>query len=112
MRIDLYLHIEPSPEVLGLLGAMSRKLDLIISKENQIMSAQTDALDQAEAAAKANSDADDSAEKLLVTLAGMIADLKTNSTDPATTARIVALGDALRARAAQLATAVASTPTA
>jgi hypothetical protein len=75
------------------------------------MSDLSDALDKAEAAAKANSDADDSAEALLVTLAQLIAGLKSGTTDPAQLARIAALSDALTARAGQLSAAVvAGTP--
>lgn len=36
MRIDVHLHIEPTPEVLGLLGEMSRKLDLILKVEQRM----------------------------------------------------------------------------
>lgn len=111
MRIDVHLHIEPSPEVLAVLGELSRKLDLIIMKENQIMTAMDDALTQAEAAAKQNSDADDAAEQLLVSIAKMVADLKAAGTDPATLARITALSTALTDRAARLSAAVvANTP--
>lgn len=81
-------------------------LSLVLQREEYIMSQLTDALDQAEAAAKANSDADDSAEKLLIKLAAMIADLKTQTTDPVTVARITALSTALNSRAAQLGVAV------
>lgn len=83
-------------------------LGLILNNQETMMSALDDALTQAEAAAKANSDADDSAEKLLVTISQMIADLKAAGTDPATLARITALSTALNARAAQLGTAVAA----
>ncbi len=108
MRMDIYHHIVLDSEVKSSLDGVHRKLDLIISKENQIMSAMTDALDQAEAAAKANSDADDAAEKLLVALSAQIAALAAAGTDPATLTRITALADALKARAAQLGTAVAA----
>lgn len=111
MRFDVHVfhHIGPDQdEVLDLLDTMNLKLNLIIQKEDLIMSAQTDALDQAEAAAAANASADDAAEQLLVTLSGMIADLKANATDPATVTRINALATALNSRAAQLGTAVAA----
>lgn len=108
MHLDVHVHIELPTEVFGLLDEMSKKLDLILNKEDKIMSAMTDALDQAEINAKANSDADDSAEKLLIALSAQIADLKTNSTDPATVTRITALSDALKARSAQLGAAVAA----
>lgn len=95
------------------IDAIRSRLELILKKETQIMSAITDALDQAEAAAQANSAADDAAEALLKTIAQMVADLKANSTDPATVTRITALADALKARAAQLSDAVvANTPAA
>ncbi len=75
------------------------------------MAAIDDVLAQAEAAARANSEADDAAEALLIAISKMIADLKAAGTDPATIARIQALADALNARAAQLAAAVvANTP--
>lgn len=92
---------------------INAKLDLIINQEFFIMSQLTDALDQAEAAAAANSAADDAAEALLISLAKMIADLKASGTDPATVARITALSNALTSRAAQLGAAVvAGTPAA
>lgn len=92
------------------IGAM---LDYIIQQEFFIMSQLSDALDQAEAAAKANSDADDAAEKLLISLAQMITDLKAAGTDPATVARITALSQALTTRASALSAAVvAGTPAA
>lgn len=76
------------------------------------MTAVTDALDAAEAAAKADTDAENAVESLLTTLSKQISDLKTGS-DPATAARIQALADATSARAAQLAAAVtANTPAA
>ncbi len=75
------------------------------------MAAIDDVMAQAEAAARANSEADDAAEALLIAISKMIADLKAAGTDPATIARIQALADALNARAAQLAAAVvANTP--
>lgn len=111
--IHIHLHVPPDPEVLARLSVIDHKLDLISSKEDAIMSLETDALDQAEAAAAANSAADDAAEALLVKIAALIADLKNNQTDPATVARINALSTALNARAAQLSAAVvAGTPAA
>lgn len=77
------------------------------------MSAQTDALDQAEAAAAANSAADDSAEALLLKLVQLYTDAAANSSDPQVTARIAALGEAITARAGKLSAAVvANTPAA
>lgn len=88
-------------------------LALVLEREELIMSALDDALAQAEAAAKANSDADDSAEQLLISISKMIADLKAAGTDPATLARINALSTALTTRASQLSAAVvANTPAA
>lgn len=113
MRIDVHLHIEPDSEVLRRLDVISQKLGLVIYNEEIIMGQLEDQLTQAEAAAKANSDADDAAEKLLLQLAQMITDLKANNTDPATLARITALSTALTARAGQLSAAVvAGTPAA
>lgn len=111
--IHIHLHVKPDSEVLARLGVILQKLDLIIHKEDQIMSLETDALDQAEAAAAANSAADDAAEALLVKIAALIADLKNNQTDPATVARITALSTALTERAGRLSAAVvAGTPAA
>lgn len=111
--IHIHLHVKPDSEVLAGLGVIKQKLDLIVHKEDQIMSLETDALDQAEAAAAANSAADDAAEALLVKIAALIADLKNNQTDPATVARITALSTALNDRASRLSAAVvAGTPAA
>lgn len=113
MRIHIHHHIEPSPEVLARLDVLNRKLDLIIQKENVIMTAIDDALTQAEAAAKSNSDAEDAVQALLTTLSKQISDLKAAGTDPATVTRITALSDSLTARAAALSAAVvANTPAA
>jgi len=88
-------------------------LSLVLEKEDLIMSIESDALDKAEAAAKANSDADDAAETLLLSISAMIADLKDHQSDPATAARIAALSDAINARASKLSAAVvANTPAA
>lgn len=108
MRIDFHIHFTPDSLVLSRLDEIEDKLDLILDKENTIMSLETDALDQAEAAATANSAADDSAEKLLITISKMVADLKANATDPATVARITALATAINSRAKQLGDAVAA----
>ena len=108
MRIDVHLYIEPGSEVTDRLDDIANKLDLVLHKEDTIMSLETDALDQAEAAAAANAAADDSAEQLLITLSKMVADLKASTTDPATVARIAALATAIKDRAARLGTAVAA----
>ena len=113
MRIDFHLHVEQGPEVLDLLDVMNRKLNLVLHKEDLIMSIETDALDQAEAAAARNDAADSSAEDLLVKISQMVADLKNTQTDPATAQRITALGAAISDRAARLAASVvANTPAA
>lgn len=88
------------------LQRIEQKLDAIFNLEETIMSAIDDALTQAEAAAKANSDADDAAEQLLITISKMVADLKAAGTDPATLARITSLSTALSARASKLSAAV------
>ncbi len=112
MRIDLHLHFMPD-EVLNRLDAIDDKLDQILEGEQIIMSMETDALDQAEAAAARNDAADSSAEALLVTISKMVADLKNTQTDPATAQRITALGNAISDRAARLAASVvANTPAA
>lgn len=77
------------------------------------MTAIDDVLTKAEAAAKADSDAENAAETLLTTLSAQIAALKQDGSDPATVARIQALADGLTAKAAALAAAVvANTPAA
>jgi hypothetical protein len=68
-------------------------------------------LDAAEAAAKQNSDTDDSVEQILKTVTDPVASLKTQQTDSATAKRISDLAAALTARSSQLATAAASVPT-
>lgn len=88
-------------------------LSLVLQKEDLIMTIESDALDKAEAAAKSNSDADDAAETLLLSISSMVADLKNHQTDPATATRIQALSDAINARASKLSAAVvANTPAA
>lgn len=96
---------------------IDRKLDRMIdmigqvrTKEDKIMSAITDAVDKMEAAAAANSNADDAAEAMLITLSQQIADLKLGTSDPATIARIEALADAVNARASHLAAAITAVP--
>lgn len=104
--INVNLHIQPDHEVRARLDAILNALGLILHKEDIIMSMETDALDQAEAAAAANSAADDSAEQLLLTLSAMIADLKNHTSDPQVAARITALATAINDRAAKLGAAV------
>lgn len=102
------------------LDRIERKLDVLLGGEavilkNQetIMSAITDALDRAEAAAKDNADAEDAVIALLGALSSQIADLKANVADPAAVARIQALADAVNAKKDALAAAiVANTPAA
>jgi len=65
-----------------------------------------DVLTQAEAAAKANTDAEDAAITLLQTLSQMVANLQAGGTDPATIARIQALSAALNAKASALGAAI------
>lgn len=110
-----YYHHSPEArcEVMRRLEVLDRKIDLVLHKEDVIMTMETDALDQAEAAAAANSAADDSAEQLLITLSAMVADLKNHTSDPQVAARIQALATAINDRAAKLGAAVAaSTPAA
>jgi hexokinase len=106
------------------LDRIEHKLDRVLWKLNQVQQvlerterevlvAYEAELAAAEAAAKANSDAEDSAEGLFKQLADIIALLKQGTSDPATAARIQALADSINARAAQLAAAVvANTPAA
>ena len=111
MALDINLNVTNSPsndapvwaeKLLQMVEQISQQIGIVLAKEDQIMSAQTDALDQAEAAAAANSAADDSAEALLLTLVQLYQDAVANSTDPAVTARVVALGEQITARAAKL----------
>ena len=93
--------------------ALERILGTLARLEQHLMSKLTDALDAAEAAAKADADAQNATMNLLAALSAQIADLKVNSTDAATIARIQALADATNQRAAALAAAVvANTPAA
>lgn len=110
---SLAISISPSNEAPPWALDLLSKIGVVLQKEDQIMSQQSDALDQAEAAAAANAAADSSAEALLVTLSQMIGNLVSSQTDPATIARINALATALNDRAAQLSAAVvANTPVA
>lgn len=97
-------------QALSLLVDIQRRLIRIEAKENWIMSAVTDALDDLEANTKAIDGAEDSAEAAFTRIAAMIADLKNSQTDPATAARIQAVSDELKARAAKLGAAVAASP--
>ncbi len=79
--------------------------------ENMVKMAYEAELAAAEAAAKANSDTDDSVEQILKVVTDLVANLKTGTTDPATAKRITDLAAALTARSAQLAAAAAAVPT-
>lgn len=72
------------------------------------MSKLTDALDAAEAAAQANSNAEDAGTTLLQTLSGMVTQLQTETTDPATVDRINALAGALNTRSTAFGLAIAA----
>jgi hypothetical protein len=78
--------------------------------EQEVLVAYEAELAAAEAAAKSNSDVDDSVEQILVAVTALVASLKTGSTDPATAKRITDLASALTARSAQLAAAAATVP--
>ena len=92
---------------------LDRALDLLHTILKDVIMAYEAELTAAEAAAKANSDAEDSAEGLLTSLNALIATLKTAQTDPVTAKRITDLTAAITARTAQLAAAVvAGTPAA
>jgi hypothetical protein len=110
MRIDVYHHIELESGVLSRLDAISQKLDLVLKKEDIIMSMETDALDELEKQTAAIDGAEESAEAAFIRLADMITALKNAQTDPATAARITAAADGLRSMAAKLGTAVGATP--
>lgn len=109
--INVYVHDIPRQEAPPWARELKQMLGLIIRKEDLIMSAQSDALDQAEAAAAADQAADSSAMALLTTLSTLIAGLVDNQTDPATVTRINALAAGINERAAALSAAViANTP--
>lgn len=91
------------------IDALMREL---LKTERAIQVAYEAELDAAEAAAKQNSDTDDSVEQILVAVTALVASLKQAGTDPATAKRIADLTAALTARSSQLATAAASVPTA
>ena len=107
-------YIKADPVVLHRLECIEKTQGLILEKLGRIMTALTDAMDQAEAAATANTSADDAAEALLVSIAQMLKDsLAAGGADPALTARLTALSNTINARATQLAAAVvANTPAA
>jgi hypothetical protein len=92
------------------------KLDNILQEllrtERIVKMAYEAELGAAEAAAKQNSDIDDSVEQILRTVTDLVSSLKTQQTDPATAKRISDLAASLTARASQLASAAASVPTA
>ena len=79
--------------------------------EREVLVAYEAELTAAEAAAKANSDIDDSVEGVLAAVTALIAGLKNSQTDPATAKRITDLAAAVTARSAQLAAAAANVPT-
>lgn len=94
---------------------IEHKLDLVLARlghleelETQIMTDLTDQLDHLETAVKANADVEDSAILLLDGLTKLINDLKSATTDPAVIARIQAVSDAVEAKKAALAAAVAA----
>lgn len=91
---------------------IDRLMQELLQTERAIHVAYEAELDAAEAAAKANSDTDDSVEQILVAVTALVANLKTAGTDPATAKRITDLAAALTARSSQLATAAATVPAA
>lgn len=100
-------------EIIERLVHMDRKLDFLCEQnrssfklEKSIMSKLTDALDFAEQTAMEDAAADNAAKELLVSLSKMIADLKEGVADPAAIARIEALAQGVRDRAASLSAAV------
>ena len=94
-------------------GTVNEILRVLHRIEREVLVAYEAELTAAEAAAKANSDAEDSAATLLKTLSDLVAALKAAGTDPATAKRITDLAAALQARADALAASVvANTPAA
>lgn len=104
IKADVHIHMH-SPQVETLLREVLAKLGLIIGNQETIMATVAENLAAAEAAAKANSDAEDSMIGILNAVRSEVAALKAAGTDPATAARIEALATALAARTPVLAAA-------
>ena len=103
-------------DIIARLTRIENKLDLLSVRlqhlELEVIMAYEAELTAAEAAATNEANAETAAENLLTTLSALITKLGTGS-DPATAARITALGTALQTRADALASAVvANTPAA
>lgn len=112
IEADVHIHMH-SPQVETLLREVLSKLGLILGNQETIMATVAENLAAAEAAAKANSDAEDSIIAILKAVEVEIAALKAAGTDPATAARIEALATALAARTPVLAAAaIENTPAA
>jgi len=114
MKIEATINVNMhDPQVETLLRDVLSKLGLIIGNQETIMATVAENLDAAEAAAKANTDAEDSMIVVLNAVRSEVAALKAAGTDPTTAARIEALATALAARTPVLAAAaVANTPAA
>ena len=96
-------------EVDGKIDRLLQNDRSIIHNEGVIMSQLTDSLDRAEAAAAANSQADDAAEKLLVSISQMLKDALASGGDQAAIIdRVNAIADGINSRSAQLGNAVAA----
>ena len=97
------------------LDRIEKKLDNVttnLSRMERAAMAQYDAeLTALEAQAQANADIEDSAAQTLAAVSELVAQLKQQSTDPATAARITALASALKSHGDGLGAAVAATPT-
>jgi hypothetical protein len=101
MQFHIFHHIEPSSEVLSRLDAIDRKLDLILKREEYIMSA----VDDTATAVAAEDTVIDGAVTLLNSLTAAIT---AAGTDPA---KLAALTSDITAKTAVLAAAViANTP--
>ena len=102
-------------DVTARLARIEQKQDalmrVLLRTESEVLVAYEQELTALEAAAKQNSDTDDSVEQILVGVSQLVAALKSNQTDPATAKRITDLAAALTARSAQLGTAAANVPT-
>lgn len=101
MRLDVFLHIDQGHEVPTLLNAISRKLDLVITKETSIMATVV----ELNAAVARNTDAEQS---VITLLNGISQQLKDAQGDPAAIDAVIAQIDANTAAAA--AAVVANTP--
>lgn len=111
MRIDHHIIHDDAPQVERLLQGIGAKLDLILKKLEGMMATLEEKIASLETAVNEETSVDESVVALLTNLTAMVADLKSNQTDPATAARIDALVAQVQANKTKLSEAVtANTP--